>query len=430
MHRGEVIDAELLSSAEKRELIERVTRSSLFLKAPRLREFLLYVAECSIESRFDDVREQVIAEKVFHRNSDYDLQDGIVRAEARNLRRRLETYFDTDGRGEPIAVLMPKGGYSLAFERRALTAEVSEALLEAADPANGGPRGIRFYRVACAVLAVISICAIVLAVYWRSTSRSGIQAAHAGRTLPFSALFDPALDTYIVTSDDAVLQILQLSGQRINLSDYILRSYPPIPHVSPPNLVDMLNHFEYTNGDEMAVAGSIMRKNAPWLGRTFLRSGHQVQLSDFKRSNIILIGSPLSNPWAQLYVDRVNFQFDLKPGQGIIFRNRSPRTGERAEYPAPNDVERHWSYAHLVFLPGAPETGSTLLIAGTTAGATTAAGEFLLDEARLGQAIRSAGMDPAGPPKYFELLLRATTFLGGATQSEVIAWRSGRAATP
>ena len=97
------------------------------------------------------------------------------------------------------------------------------------------------------------------------------------------------------------------------MNDYIVRSYPDVPGASLPILQDMLNRFNNTNADEMSTAALIMRRNASLLQRTFLRSGHQVQLADFKGRNIILIGSPISNPWAQLYADRLNFQFDFNP---------------------------------------------------------------------------------------------------------------------
>ncbi len=114
-----MVATEFLTANGKRELIGRVADSDLFRRAPKLREFFLYVADCTLENRFDDVRGQAIAEKVFHRTLDhYDVGDTIVRAEARNLRKRLENYFITEGAGEPFVVVMPKGGYSLAFRPR------------------------------------------------------------------------------------------------------------------------------------------------------------------------------------------------------------------------------------------------------------------------------------------------------------------------
>lgn len=436
--RGETFAAESLDVSEKRQLVQRIAESNLFRRAPRLREFFLYVADCTIANCLEGVREQAIAEKVFHRDTgSYDLQDSIVRAEARNLRRRLEQYFETEGRDEAIAVSMPKGGYSLCFERRCLRpspesdsgpvrgSNVSLSPLSALPALSPGDpqlaRSLRLYRVVCAALLAGALAALLLAFHWRAVPAGG---ANASRTLPFSVLFDNSLDTYIVTSDASVLQILLLSGQRIAVNDYIVRSYPDVPGARRPILQDMLNRFNNTNADEMSTAALIMRRNASLLQRTFLRSGHQVQLADFKGRNIILIGSPISNPWAQLYADRLNFQFDFNPERAITFHNRAPRSGELLEYPAPGDDQHHWSYAHLVFLPGISEPGSVLLIAGTTLGATTAAGEFLLDQPRLERELKIAGIDPAGAPRYFELLLRATTFTGGATQSEVIARRA------
>ena len=444
MRRDSLAEAEILSSAEKRALVSRVAASDAFRKAPRLREFFGYVAECTIAQRLDDVREQVIADKVFQRKVDYyELQDSIVRAEARNLRRRLDQYFETEGAAEPIVVSMPKGGYALCFSRRlALTsAEIVESKAPAlsaegvpvpvqaalAEPLATGLGRSGGYQAACAILSLIAVIAVGFACHWRAQAREAtLPGAWKENTtaFPFPAVFSSGRDTLVVTSDTAVLQMLQISGKRVSLNDYIVRAYPPLPHVSPPNLQAMLNRFEYTDGNETALAGSILRKNAALIRRTYLRSGHEVQLSDFKGNNVILIGSPLSNPWAQLYAERLDFQFELEAGRGIVLRNPSPRRGERAEYPAPGDAEHHWAYARLALLPPEAENGgAALLIAGTSAAATAAAGEFMLDDQRVAAALKQAGINPFGLPRYFELVLRATTFSGGATKSEVIATR-------
>ncbi len=127
-----LIAAELLTLEEKKELVARVADSDLFRRAPRQREFLLYVAECTLSDQLEGVREQAIAEKVFGRSPNQYDGDTIVRAEARNLRKRLDKYFETEGDKEPVTVCMPKGGYSLAFRNRTAESpqpEESEAAL-------------------------------------------------------------------------------------------------------------------------------------------------------------------------------------------------------------------------------------------------------------------------------------------------------------
>jgi len=440
-----VISTEILSAEAKQQLVLRVADSTLFRKSPRLREFLLYAADCTLEERLGDVREQIIAEKVFQRKAEsYDFEDSIVRAEARNLRKRLEKYFETEGLKETVLVTMPKGGYALAFEPRPPPAhsEITAALenvanLAVADPGPPPPQALapyrapsqpslspRILRVAVACLACLATLTSALALRWYPGRLSGGTAPPTVKTLPFSALFSNRQETFVVTSDTSFLQTSELEGRRLTLDDYLVRAYPDIPHLFPPDLIQRLNRSQYTDGAEMTIAGLIMRRNAKFLQHTYLRSGRQLALADFKSHNIVLLGSPVSNPWADLYANQLNFQFDFDSKRGITFRNRAPRTGELPTYPVPQNPEVNRTYAQVAFLPStSAENGSVLLLGGTTAEATGAAGEFLLSESGLPRTLTKIGIDPTGPPRYFEILLRATTFIGGATQSEVIAYR-------
>src|SRR5579875_355536 len=335
---------ESLSWIEKRQLVERVAESELFRKAPRVRELFLYVADCTLQNRLEDVKEQAIAAKVFGRSPDaYDLQDSIVRAEARNLRRRLQLYFETEGKDEPVIIQMPKGRYAL----------------------------------------LVAGYAFPLFVFLLAILRYGYPAASEENSsrkekalLPFTAVFHHKTDTLLITSDMTALHILGILGHPIRLSDYVVRSYPKLA-VNPPGLLDMWNRLDFTDSDEVSMATLILKRNREFLEHSFLRSGHQVQLSDFRQDNMILIGSPLSKPWAQLYQDQLNFYFDMDPQLGIVLRNRNPRSGELPEYPTLADRECNRSYADIALIPSDNIRGNALLIAGTTAAATVAAGELI-----------------------------------------------------
>lgn len=430
-----------MTSDEKRDLVARVAESDLFRRAPRQREFLLYVAGCTLDDRLDGVREQAIAEHVFNRTPEQYDGDTIVRAEARNLRKRLDKYFEDAGAEESFLIVMPKGGYSITFRARhsesTTRPDESETSLTQSDqsevadedfvpPLAPAPltRTGRWRTWAIAALAVILLATAVALFRWQGVKAAPGPDPKRATALPFSYLFSPSRDTLIVTSDTAFLQIGWLAHRRLSLDDYLTRSYPNVPNLSPPDLIQNLNRFQYTDADEMGIAASIMREHPRQISRTYLRSGHQVALADFKTANIILLGSPISNPWAQLYRDRVNFQFDQKQG-AILLRNAAPRSGESAVYPSPEDVGANRTYAHVVFIPdGLDGNRGVLLVAGTTAEATQAAGEFLLDYARLAATLRSIGVDPTGKPRYFELLLRATTFVGGTTEAQLVAYRS------
>jgi hypothetical protein len=441
-----MLEGESVQVGEQQLLVERVAASSLFHKSPRLREFLLYVADCTLENRLAEAREHVIAERVFNRKIEFQGgQDSIVRAEARNLRKRLEAYFATEGKDEPVVVAMPKGGYSLAFQPRVPEAPRTEPTAVAASD-NGkqrselprspeivssiseslqiGAKTIRNYRNACVVISIVAAVAVALAVHWYRAD-SHLQKQVRGETplLPFSALFGDNQESLIITSDTGLLQIAYLARRRITLDEYMARSYPDLSNIELQDLIRNWNVYEFTDGREMTIAGLILRSNAQFAQHIALRSGHEVQLNDFKNHNVVLIGSLISNPWAQLYEDKLNFQCVLDAARGIVFRNEAPRENELAQYPSVDDDRHNRTYARIAFLPHTSDSGSALLIAGTTAQSTQAAGELVVDQARLARILCSIGIDPAGPPRYFEILIRSNTFVGGAILPEVAAWR-------
>jgi len=71
----------------------------------------------------DRLREQIIAEEVFGRR-DFDPQtDTIVRTQARRLRQRLSDYYRSEGQGQPVLIVIEKGGYVPTF--RSVTADTA-----------------------------------------------------------------------------------------------------------------------------------------------------------------------------------------------------------------------------------------------------------------------------------------------------------------
>jgi hypothetical protein len=433
---------------ERRLLIGRIAASILFQKAPRLRDFLLYAADCTLDNRLADARESVIAERVFNRRLELQGgQDSIVRAEARNLRKRLETYFETEGRNESLIVTIPKGGYVLTFEPRLpqpeaedpASATTASAAISETNKKQGLPaawavhfpqkpiddraRQILYYRNACIALILLVIGTSALAWHWRSAESRIAEEIHVEQPLfPFSALVGQGREMVIITSDTGLLQISSLAHRRITLDEYMARSYPEVSKIQPPYLIRNWNVWEFTDGREMTIAGLIIRRNAQFAQHIVLRSGHEVQIQDFKDKSNVLIGSPISNPWAQLYEDRLNFRCDLDENGRILFLEKST-SGAITQYPNDDDNRHNRTYARIAFLPATSDVAPSLLIAGTTAQSTEAAGELLLDKSRFGQTLRSMGIDPGGPPRFFEILIRSSDFVGGAILPEVVAWR-------
>jgi Tol biopolymer transport system component len=79
--------------------------------------FLRFIVESALDERERDLKERTIGVAVFDRSADWDPKtDTIVRSEARRLRAKLESYYETAGSGDGIRVRVPKGGYVPEFE--------------------------------------------------------------------------------------------------------------------------------------------------------------------------------------------------------------------------------------------------------------------------------------------------------------------------
>jgi len=87
---------------------------------PRLEKFLRYIAERYFQNRINEINEYNIATEVLGRSkSSFDAsRDSIARVEAHRLRKRLKAYYENEGKGHEIQVLLPQGSYVPSFIRR------------------------------------------------------------------------------------------------------------------------------------------------------------------------------------------------------------------------------------------------------------------------------------------------------------------------
>ena len=103
-------------SADPRAELRRVLDSPDFPATPRNRRFLEFVAEKALGGHEGRIEAYEVGTKVFGRRQDFNpLTDPIVRIEAGKLRRDLETYYLKSGRGNPLRIELPRGGYRPAF---------------------------------------------------------------------------------------------------------------------------------------------------------------------------------------------------------------------------------------------------------------------------------------------------------------------------
>ncbi len=97
--------------------LSRVLRSSEFRASHQLSAFLSFSVGRTLEGRGNTLKAYTIATEVLGRRDDFDpTSDPIVRVEATRLRRALERFYGGEGTGESIRIVLPRGGYAVAFE--------------------------------------------------------------------------------------------------------------------------------------------------------------------------------------------------------------------------------------------------------------------------------------------------------------------------
>ena len=100
-----------------REQLDRILRSGAFQKSRRRQTFLEYIVEETLAGR--SVKGYDVGLGVFGRPETFDpAVDPVVRVEAGRLREKLREYYEVEGQGDPIRVVLPKGTYTPQIEFR------------------------------------------------------------------------------------------------------------------------------------------------------------------------------------------------------------------------------------------------------------------------------------------------------------------------
>jgi hypothetical protein len=95
--------------------LEKILGSSGFSKSKRYTELLRYLVQSEMEGK--TVKETTIAIDLFQKDDSFDpTEDTIVRVSIGNLRKKLATYYFTEGVSDTLRIEIPKGGYRVVFK--------------------------------------------------------------------------------------------------------------------------------------------------------------------------------------------------------------------------------------------------------------------------------------------------------------------------
>ena len=218
----------------------------------------------------------------------------------------------------------------------------------------------------------------------------------------------------------------ELTGSQISLPDYANRRYPANPEAFGSDMQKALRLLRGVNvaAVDLSIALSFSRLAASTSAKLKVNTARSLQLSAFGTDDdFIILGSSRSNPWGTLFQDQLDFDFVREPEfNSEIVRNRRVQPGELPRYvPTARGFDTGHSFAIIALVGNPNQAGKVLLVAGTNAEGTQAAGQFLTNTAQLARTLRAHGIDPGGAPCHFEILLQVRTMAGSPGTIEVLA---------
>ena len=269
-----------------------------------------------------------------------------------------------------------------------------------------------FFAALAAALAVFSLV-VCLKLERIKTPVASAPAPFTASVLgQFWGSIFPAKQETDVVADDASLAFYQeVTGRTVPIGEYFDRTY----------LRDL------TNGPDLA-------KNPSWLSQLLLRRqsnyadatmmwrmagiaaargsvarlqfARDLSFHQAKTENLILLGTPASNPWIQLFESNMTLRWEYDPTEKVYYPVDTTSPDQRAQYKAVEGSKTRDGYATIALLPNLDGTGNTLILSGTGGAVTDAVMEWLTEETSLEQLrSRLSGSTANGFP-YFEALLR------------------------
>ncbi len=415
------------------QLAQRIAASEIFSRSEFLPRFLLYICKLFLLDQTDEIREQNIGVRVFGRTPTYNPgDDNIVRNYAVQLRKRLQFYFEQEGKHEPFRIEIPRGGYVPVFvpagpaEGAASPIPVEEETqqpgpaLDSVAPAVSRRANWRMFFFGMGLGALL-----LGSIVYRWLPRGAASSQQIITHPLWSALFSKDRDTFIVPAD-AGLGILQnLAKEPADLKDYATGKY--LTDVNAQGLdqgnLEDLRTQRYTSMVDLNITSRLTHLPEVVPDHLIIRFARDLRMDDLKDSNVILLGAIHTDPWVGLLQVGLNFQFICgKQVDNCYIVNSHPTVAESPVYRSNSNGASPETYAILALLPNLDHNGWILLIEGLNMAGTDAAANLLLDDATMRPLIQQS-MYPDGVLKPFELLIRTRSLGAQALPSQVVARR-------
>lgn len=393
-----------VAADDVRKQVQRISCAESFRFSEVQRRLLAYLAEKSLSGDADQVKEYTLAIDALGRPESYDPRhDSSVRLQTAKLRQKIQEYYRTEGRSDPVLVDFPKGRFKLVFSYR-------ESALPAPEQSGWGWRRMALIAWAALTLGLTFLCIYwrvglarleretgtaveerspALEEFWRPFSRKDRTLVCIGAPL-FIRLPKTGFlrDSFVNTWEAAV---------SAGFAAKLQRAFPgeePAPW------------YEFTGTGEAGAAFLLARLLSTQGFRLNFTDSAQLTWNEVGENDVVFVGPPK-------FIPQIN---DLPSARDLVqedegIRNLKPRPGEpaylRDEYTNAAETKGK-AYALISRLPGLHAKGEILALGGTWTEGTLAAAQYVTLETHMRDLLGRLRLPSGKLPAYFQVVISAT----------------------
>jgi hypothetical protein len=415
------------------EALRLILESECFRSSTRGKQFLSFVVQYRLENHSDSLKERIIGAALFNRPVDYATgDDSVVRAQAREVRRRLEKYYMTHAQESPLRIDLPVGSYTPEFRsdvaRKDKHGETGGLTHLAVQPGIGilpageiegelvPLRKRNWLFISGASGALICVMILLLLLYGNS--------AKAPKT-PLAQFWTPAL----TSSKPLLICLPKPIFYRPSVALYKRSAKIPgefdrevdrmthRPNLQPGDTIawgDMAEYYDYgvSQGDVQAAV-----RLSSFLGHqgkdSEVRIGSGYSYADLRNSPAVVIGA-YSNPWTMEMTSGLHFSFvDDEKGLRIQEQGGSGRSWSTTHGSTGED------YGLVTRLLDSNTGQFIVMVAGIEASGSDAAADLIVNPDGLAKTLQQVPRD--WPQKNVQIVVSTTVKDSAAGPGKVIA---------
>ncbi len=396
--------------------LESILTSKVFRASKRSQQFLSYVVNQTLEGHADLLKERSLGVELFHRPPSYSTgEDGVVRVQAGEVRRRLEQFYHEQGGSSPVRIELPVGSYTpqIRWNRDATPMDH-----ETPHPAKNH-RKLRLATVTGLGLGVVLVLVVISArVHSAKPSRSALDQF-------WSPVFATSQPVLICVAKPIVYR------PSLNLYRTYSKTHPNEFHaevdrydralpLDPKEMVAWGDIVEFPGfgvamGDAYVAAqlsALFARINKP----SQVRIGSHYSFADLRNSPAVLVGA-FNNRWTLQMTSNLRFVFAEEEGRLWIADRSSP--GKVWSYGLGPHGEVAEDYGVVTRLLDSKTGQALIAVAGIGQDGTQAAGEFISGPDYLRECLRTA--PPDWQKKNLQVLVHTSVTESVAGPPRVVA---------